>query len=267
MNTLPLWKRKETIILLGAIAVATGAFIFVIQFIIQTMNNTASISYEAEEKMKQRQKNLSDLPSVSKKLDALAEGTSTGNSPYEFRMRALKLCDTKNYAAAISMCDDGLKKNPKDIELMMMKADIRINGQHNDDAALVELNDILKQDPTARMALLWRAKIEASEHKLDKAFDDLNAAYKLAPNYYGNIVNMGQIEVMRGHYKQSLPYLIKAINAKGTGELYYDRAYAYARLDKKKLASVDYSKSARMGYEPALQGDERKKYVVHPFMK
>ena len=90
-----------------------------------------------------------------------------------------------------------LELRPDDPELLLDRAEAAgAAGWY--DKAVIDLDRVLKADPSRIDALIYRAAANRALDRLDPAFDDISQALKLAPNSIPALLERGNIRVLRG---------------------------------------------------------------------
>ena len=96
---------------------------------------------------------------------------------------------------------------------------------------------VFVQEVPAQARQLYENAVKNFSMNNSKGFEESESALKIFPNYYDALIKLGQEYIQRKEYKQSLPYLIKAIDVNQRSFIgYYSIGFAAFQLNKLKEA-------------------------------
>ncbi|MGZ9709920.1 XrtA/PEP-CTERM system TPR-repeat protein PrsT [Glaciimonas sp. GNP009] len=115
-------------------------------------------------------------------------------------------------AAATSFAEHAVNKNPKNIEVLLFKANL-LSGQHATEPALAAFNTVLALKPDNVDALLNKASLEIGAKKFAEAKIDIDAAQKSAPKNLIVLYMQGLLDFSQGKNAEALEGIQKVLSA------------------------------------------------------
>lgn len=165
------------------------------------------------------------------------------------RPLALALAALGRKTEALEEIDFGLTKDPKDIQLLLTKANLLVDLDRRPEAIEI-LTQALKCDPKNAEALKERGECQAQEGCFPEAMADLNRAAQLAPRDPWVYNKRGLVWFCQGEYQKAVADFSTAIRlAPDSPHAYFFRGNMYCyHLGEKKKAIADYRKGCALGH-------------------
>ncbi|MBM4283932.1 MAG: tetratricopeptide repeat protein [Deltaproteobacteria bacterium] len=175
-----------------------------------------------------------------------------------WRTRAACLEALGRQAEALADLDRGLSYTPRETPLLFDKGRMLAALERRPEA-IDTFSAILKLEPSNTEALKERGETLAQEGRLDEALNDLSRAVALAPTDAWAYYKLGMVHLCLAQNKEAAAAFSTAIRLKPETPLFYfARGQVYLRhLNQKEKAVADFQQGCRLGHPLCCQELEK----------
>ena len=158
-------------------------------------------------------------------------------------IKALDLVQQEHYGMAEGICRDYLKRNPTDVAVIRLLAEIGVRlGIKGDPEILLE--DCLRLAPDFHLARNTYASALSEAQKYEQALSEIQYLEKVDPQNFSHSILAASIEVMIGHYEAAIErYRVLTARFPMHAQLHNSHGHALKTVGRQKDAITSYRRA------------------------
>lgn len=171
-------------------------------------------------------------------------------SPFAYKSRGRAKLSLGDAKSAIADFSEAIRIDPAFAPAYCHRGEAWLKLEDHQ-KAIGDTSRAIALDPVSPMALSVRGRAYSAIGRYDKSLDDFNALLALDPKYVPGLNNRANVLSKFARYAESIQDYTTALGIEERGDIYYNRAIAWARLGNRQKAIDDLTSAIRIDGDSA----------------